>query len=230
MLGRPQLAFNFDGTFPAKLTVGATGGYRMAIRVEGRASHAGVTPEKGVSAIVIASLAIAQLHRDGWLGHVEKRGKQGTSNIGVIRGGDATNVITSEVELRAEARGHNPAFRCQIIRAIERAFEKAARSVRNIDGDAGRVTIDGQLDYEAFRLADDEPCVLVAEEAVRQCGGKPYRAISNGGLDANWLTARGIPTVSLGAGQENCHTTAERLILSEYHRACQVGLRLATVD
>jgi tripeptide aminopeptidase len=228
LLGRPQLAFNFDGGEAGKLTVGATGGYRMEIHVRGRASHAGVVPEKGISAIAIASLAIARLHRDGWHGRIEKNGRMGTSNVGVIRGGEATNIVTPEVELRAEARSHDPVFRRRIVRAFEQAFEQAARQVRNVQRDCGAVEIDGHLDYEAFRLPDGEPCVLVAEEAVRRCGGVPLRAISNGGLDANWMTARGIPTVTLGCGQENVHTTAERLNLAEFRRACLVAFRLAT--
>ena len=75
-------------------------------------------PKKGVSAITIASLAIADLHKHGWLGRIDKNGRQGTSNVGVIAGGDATNVITPEVELRAEARSHDPAFRAEIAKAI----------------------------------------------------------------------------------------------------------------
>lgn len=228
MLGKPRLAFNFDGGSHEKITIGATGGYRMTIRVHGIASHAGNAPEKGVSAIAAASLAIARLHEEGWHGRIEKNGRQGTSNVGVIRGGEATNVVTPYVELRAEARSHDPAFRQRIVRAVEKAFRDAARSVRSVDGSVGRVEIDGQLDYEAFKLPDGEPCVLAAEAAVRSAGGEPMRAISNGGLDANWMTARGIPTVSLGCGQQNPHTTAERLNLVEYRQACRVALRLAT--
>src|SRR5690606_24046153 len=58
-LGKPQLAFNFDGGSPEKLTIGATGGYRMTITISGIASHAGGAPEQGVSAIAIAAIAIA---------------------------------------------------------------------------------------------------------------------------------------------------------------------------
>ena len=228
LLGNPRLAFNYDGGPASKLIVAATGGYRMDIRVVGRASHAGVSPELGVSAIAIASLAIAQLHNEGWHGLIEKGNRTGTSNVGVIRGGQATNVVTEEVLLRAEARSHNSAFRRRIIRAIEQAFQKAARSVRSAEGIHGEVQIDGQLDYESFRLRNNEPCVLVAEEAVSECGGTPVRAVGNGGLDANWMTVRGIPTVTLGCGQENVHTTSERLYLDEFRRACRIALRLAT--
>lgn len=230
MLGKPRLAFNFDGGSAEKLSVGATGGYRMEIRVTGIAAHAGVAPQDGVSAIAVASLAIAELHTDGWLGLVEKDGRQGTSNVGVIRGGEATNVVTPLVELRAEARSHDPAFRTRIVHAIQRAFLAAARKVKNRQGDRGHVEIEGRLDYEAFKLKDDEPCLLEAERAIRAAGGTPLRAISNGGLDANWMTLRGIPTVTLGCGQENGHTVAERIDLDEFHRACRIALTLATAE
>jgi len=227
-LGRPRLAFNFDGSSPEQVTIGATGGYRLEIRVRGIPSHAGVAPEKGVSAITIASLAIAELHRGGWHGLVQRDGRAGTSNVGVIRGGEATNVVTPEVQIHAEARSHDPAFRARIVRAIERAFRDAVRSVRNADGEQGRVHMRGRLDYESFRLPGDNPSVAAAEAAVRAVGGEPMRAISNGGLDANWLTARGIPTVSLGAGVANAHTTGERLNLDQFRQACRIALRLAT--
>ena len=77
-------------------------------------------------------------------------------------------------------------------------------------------------------MSDDQPCVLAAEEAVRAAGGEPTRAISNGGVDANWMTARGLPTVTLGCGQAGAHTTRERLDLDVFHQACRIGLQLAT--
>jgi len=228
MLGKPRLAFNFDGGPPEKLTVGATGGYRMDIQVTGIAAHAGGAPEDGVNAITVASLAIAQLHQEGWLAHIEKRGRFGTSNVGVIRGGEATNVVTPLAKLRAEARSHDPVFRRRIVHAIERAFVKAARSVKNREGLRGQVHFDGRLDYESFKLPDDEPCMLEAEAAIRHFDGEPIRAISNGGVDANWMTARGIPTITLGCGQRDGHMTSERLNLDEFHRACRIALWLAT--
>ena len=80
ILGNPAMAFNWDGGAATKLTVGATGGYRIRIEIDGIASHAGVAPERGVSAISIAAVAIADLQQNGWLGLVEKgkqKGKQG---------------------------------------------------------------------------------------------------------------------------------------------------------
>jgi tripeptide aminopeptidase len=62
---------------------------------------------------------------------------------------------------------------------------------------------------------------------VKSVGRQPERAISNGGLDANWLNAHGIPTVTLGCGQVNVHTISEQLDLAAYRDACRIALRLA---
>ena len=114
------------------------------------------------------------------------------------------------------------------MKVIERAFERAARAVRSAAGMHGTVRLEGQLDYEAFRLPRDEPCVVAASAAVRAEGREAELAMTNGGLDANWLTAHGIPTVSLGCGQKNIHSTEEELDIAEFHLARRVALRLAT--
>ena len=229
LLGKPKLAFNFDGGSPEHVTIGATGGYRMQIRIHGIPSHAGVAPDQGVIAIAIASLAVAQLHREGWHGQVNKSGRSGTSNVGVIHGGEATNVVTPEVEVHAEARSHDPAFRRRIVSAIQRAFAQAVRTIKNTAGQHGSVEFHGRLDYEAFRLDASEPCVAAAISAVRSVGGEPTLAISNGGLDANWFTARGIPTVTMGAGVTHAHTTEERLDRAQFRQACRLALHVATM-
>jgi len=226
-LGKPKLAFNFDGGAVEKITVGATGGYRMDVAIEGLPSHAGVAPEKGISAIAIASLAVADLVENGWHGLIEKEGKRGTSNVGVIHSGSATNVVAESAKLRVEARSHDSAFRKKIVKAIETAFKDAAKRVKNAAGKSGKVVFDGHLDYEAFRLAADEPCVEAAIEAVRAVGLTPRTEISNGGLDANWMAVNGVPTVTFGCGQMEIHTTKEQLDLEAYETACTVALRLA---
>ncbi|MFN8488257.1 MAG: M20/M25/M40 family metallo-hydrolase [Caldilineaceae bacterium] len=226
-LGNPKLAFNWDGGAPNKLSVGATGAYRTHLTIKGLASHAGGAPEKGISAIVIAARAIADLDRNGWHGLVQKAGKSGTSNVGFIHGGEATNVVTDHVELRVEARSHDAAFRKEMQTAIEDAFHQAVAEVKNVNGQTGEVMIQSNLQYESFVLTEDEPCVLAAEAAIRAIGLEPERAVVNGGLDANWLTARGIPAVTLGCGQRNPHTVNETLNLDDFDGACRIALRLA---
>ena len=101
--------------------------------------------------------------------------------------------------------------------------------MRSAEGETGKVDIVGRLDYEAFRLSDNDPSVHAAEAAaLRAIGLEPVQSISNGGLDANWLSFRGIPTVTLGCGQIAAHTLSEQLDLAAFYSACRTAFRLAT--
>jgi tripeptide aminopeptidase len=229
-LGQPRLCFNWDGGAASMACVGATGACDLEIEIDGIASHAGVHPEGGVSAIGVAGLAIADLQLNGWHGLIVKGRHMGTSNIGVISGGDATNVVTANVRLRAEVRSHDSVFRKRLVAEFRRAFERAVRSVSNDLGRHGKLRFNADLKYESFRLEESSPCVLEGLRAIRAVGLDPQTRITNGGLDANWLSARGLPTVTLGCGQQNVHTVNETLDVENYLHACQIGLLLATAS
>lgn len=227
-LGKPKLAFNWDGGLPGMLVIGATGDVNIEVEISGIASHAGAHPEDGVSAAAIASLAIADLTRDGWHGLIQKGRRSGTSNIGVINGGDATNVVMPKLKLRAEARSHDPKFRQKIVDEFRKAFEKAARELKTAAEQRGSINFEATLKYESFRIEASEPVVQVASAAVESLGLTPETRISNGGLDANWMTAHGIPTVTLGCGQAGIHTVEETLHIDSFLQACRIGLAIAT--
>ena len=227
-VGTVDRAFNFDGGTVQKLTIGAIGGERMKIRLKGVPAHAGVAPQKGASTIVMAAKAIADLDANGWLGQVEKDGKFGTANVGVLQAGDATNVITPEANLAAEARSHDPEMRTQIVTAIRTAFENAAAQVTNDEGLAGSVDFESHVDYESFRLPEDHPSIQTAAEAVKTVGREPFDEISNGGLDANWLFLHGISAVTIGCGQRDIHTAEETLDIADYLDACCIATWLIT--
>ncbi len=228
-LGKIDMAFNFDGSSPQKLTIGATGGEKLKVVLHGLASHAGLAPAAGASAIHAAGLAIASLHKDGWLGAVRKGKQVGTSNIGIIQGGAATNVVCDRVEIAAEARSHDSQFRDAIASAMAQAFVQASEKVKSTSGVAVRAEVERRVDYESFRLAEDAPVVQAASSAIKALGGSPTLAISNGGVDANWLVRHGIPTVTLGCGQRDVHTTSEALDIPDYLVACGIVQRLLTL-
>lgn len=227
-IGAVDRAFNFDGGTVEKITNGATGGERMEIVVAGIPAHAGVAPETGASAIVMASRAIADLDARGWLGKIEQDGQTGTANVGVIEGGQATNVVTDEVKLKAEARSHDPQMRSRIVSEIRAAFETAATQVTNQDGRGGSITFDSHVDYESFALAADHPSIAAAQTAIEMVGRTPFTQVANGGLDANWLYRHGIEAVTLGCGQREIHSADEYLEIQDYLDACRIARWLIT--
>src|SRR5689334_4254762 len=238
-LGSPTMAFNYDGGSASGVTIGAVGADRWQVEIFGRASHAGVAPERGISSTIILALALADLKAGGWFGKVVKgKGqamKQGTSNVGPVTGGegrpagDATNVVTDYVHVRGESRSHDAKFVREISNAYKAAFENAAKRVTNSDGKSGRVKFKAVTEYHPFRMKESLPVVKRAVEAVSGIGAKPNIRAANGGLDANWMVRHGVPTVTFGAGQNEPHTVDEWINLDEYDRACALAVQLATM-
>jgi len=68
----------------------------------------------------------------------------------------------------------------------------------------------------------------MAQRSARALKLKPRLTYADGGLDANHLNARGIPTITLGAGQHSPHTVDEYINVREYVNGCRLTLALAT--
>lgn len=233
-LENPVMGFNVDGTSARDLTIGAVGAERWEVEIFGRASHAGVHPEEGISAPVIASLALADIFRNGWFGKVKKQSNQGTSNVGVFGGfdglaaGEATNVVTDYVRILGESRSHDGRFVKTITKAYREAFKNARERVSDNKGRKAKVEFNSRLDYHPFRLKENAPVIRHARAASAQLDWDLNLNIANGGLDANWLVRHGVPTVTFGAGQHNIHTTEEYVDIDQFYEGCQMALALAT--
>jgi tripeptide aminopeptidase len=230
----PVYGFNVDGGVPSEVTIGAVGAERWEVEVFGRAAHAGAHPERGISATVVAALALAEVHRGGWFGKVVKEGREGTSNVGSIgdrdgrSAGAATNVVTDYALLRGESRSHSTEFATEITNAYQRAFVEAARQVADETGRTATVKFESRCDYYPFRLTENEAVVKHAVAAGTRAGLTPILRVTNGGLDANWLVRHGIPTITFGAGQRDVHTVEESVDLADFLGGCRMALACAT--
>ena len=235
-LGGAAMGFNVDSTHAATLTIGAVGQENWEVEIKGKAAHAGVAPEKGISATLVASIALAEAHRGGWFGKVARPEGKGSSNPGVFGGkdgraaGDATNVVTDYVHILGEARSLDAAFAARIAAAFGEAFEKAKAQVKDVEGVTAKVRFQAKPAYPPFELAADAPAVRHAKKAAESLGFEPSTVLSNGGLDANWLVKHGVPTVTFGAGQAEIHTVDEYVDVPEFFRGCRMALALATQE
>ena len=233
-LQHPKLGFNVDGRLPYEITLGAVGAQRWEVEIHGKAAHAGVHPEQGISATAVGALAIAEAVRGGWFGKIKKGAKEGTSNVGSISGaegksaGEATNVVTDYALIKGEARSHDAAFVRTIVKAYKDAFQKAARKVKDDRGRSGKIHFHSRIDYFPFRLKETNLAVRHALAAAKTAGWDATTRTTNGGLDANWLVRHGIPTITFGGGQYNIHTIEEYVNLDDFGAACRYALALAT--
>jgi tripeptide aminopeptidase len=235
-MGGATMCFNVDSKLASDLITGAVGQENWEVEIIGKAAHAGVAPEKGISATLVASIAIAEAHRNGWFGKVVKSDGNGTSNVGIFGGkegkpaGDATNVVTDYVRIVGEARSPDVTFATKIANGFREAFEKAQGEVKDAGGETAKVTFKSTPSYPSFNLEDDSPAVAHAKRAVESLGLKPQTLFSNGGLDANWLVKHGVPTVTIGAGQYEIHTVKEYVDVPEYLQGCRLAVALATLE
>ena len=233
-LGGAKMGFNFDGRSAGDVIVGAVGADRWEVEIFGKASHAGVAPERGISATLIFALALADIRKNGWWGKVSKPVGDGTSNVGPVgdkhgrAAGDATNVVTDYLLAKGESRSHDPRVFRQITAAYKAAFAAAAFSVQDHAGEPGRAKFTANTDYYPFRLKDTDPVVKAAAAAVTAIGRTPNLRVANGGLDANWMLKHGIPTVTFGAGQNDIHTVKEWVDLAEFESGCNLAVAVAT--
>lgn len=226
-LGRPKLGFNIDSGVAADFVSGALGADRWEVTVRGISSHAGAHPDHGVSATLIASRAIADVAARGYFGKIRKGKRRGSSNVGRFHGGEADNQVTDLVHITGESRSHDPGFVRRITSEFRGAFERAVRGVKNHRGRRGRVRFRAAPCYAPFRLDPRSDVVRQAKAAARSLGLKPKLLSVDGGLDANWLNARGVPTITFGAGQHSPHTLDEYVDVGEYLDGCRLAVALA---
>lgn len=229
------MCFNVDGRVPAELITGAVGAQSWEATITGKAAHAGVAPEKGISSTLVASMAIASAHRDGWFGKVAKPEGHGTSNVGIFGGrdnraaGDATNVVTDFVYLKGETRSPDAAFAASITAAYHEALKGAVSAVKDTGGATAQLVFKGEAQYPSFNLPESSAAVRHAKRAAESLGMSPTTVFSNGGLDANWLVEFGVPTVTIGAGQHEIHTVHEFVDLAQYADGCRLAVAMAVL-
>jgi len=235
-LGGATMGFNVDSTHAALLTIGAVGQQNWEVTIKGKAAHAGVAPERGISSTLIASIGLTEARRSGWFGKVEQPEGKGSSNVGIFGGkdgkpaGDATNVVTDYVHLVGEARSTDAAFAVKITEAFEAAFNKAKGEVKDADGNMAEVTFQTRTAYPPFLMSEDDPAVQRAKKAAQAMGLEPVTMVSAGGLDANWLVKHGVPTVTFGAGQAEIHTVNEYVVIPEFAQGCRLAVAIATLE
>jgi tripeptide aminopeptidase len=235
-LGGAVMCINVDGQDPSDLIVGAVGQENWEVEITGKASHAGVAPERGISATLVGAIALTEAKREGWFGKVVKADGKGTSNVGIFGGkdgkaaGDATNVVTDYAFIKGEARSPTSAFAAAIAEGFGQAFQKAKGEVKDHEGETAALAFTHTPSYPPFNLDESSPVVRRATRAMTMLGLNPNYLFSNGGLDANWLDKHGVPTVTIGAGQAEIHTIKEYVNLPEFATGCRLALLLATIE
>ncbi|WP_102263511.1 tripeptidase T [Mesobacillus jeotgali] len=205
-------ALDSDGKV-GNIIVAAPTQAKVAAVIHGKTAHAGVAPEKGVSAITIAAKAVARMP----LGRIDE---ETTANIGRFQGGTQTNIVCDHVEILAEARSLIPEKMEAQVAKMKEAFESAAQEM------GGKADVDVQVMYPGFKFGEGDLVVELAKKAAAKIGRSSELLHSGGGSDANVIAGFGVPTVNLAVGYEEIHTTNERMPIEELNKLAEMVIAL----
>ncbi|HLI08418.1 MAG TPA: M20 family metallopeptidase [Ktedonobacteraceae bacterium] len=176
------------------------GQYR--VEVYGLSAHAGVEPQKGRNAILELSYQVQRMQA------INGTIPGATLNVGIIRGGERTNVVPDYAYFEMDARVTSQ----ESIAALEAAIQKAA-SKTVLQGT--KIVVSGDFICQPFeRTERNARLVQLAQAAGRELGLDIQDVGSGGASDANTSAVMGIPTLDgLGAGGGLAHNPDEYIEL-----------------
>lgn len=181
---------------------------KISAVVRGKAAHAGMEPEKGISAFSIMADAISNMK----LGRIDE---ETTANIGMINGGVATNIVCDRVEIEGEARSRSQEKLEAQTRHMQECFEKAAAKW------GGQVEFKSVMEYPAFNIKKDSDIVKILENAAAASGFEFEAVATGGGSDTNIFNSKGIEAVDLSVGMEKVHSVDEQISLTDMVNAVE---------
>ncbi|MGH2543623.1 MAG: M20 family metallopeptidase, partial [Ardenticatenaceae bacterium] len=167
------------------LVTGRKGGGVWKIKVEGKAAHAGVEPEKGANAFI--QLAHHALALDALNGAIPGA----TIVVGTVRAGTVSNVVPAYAEMEVDTRAYEPQALAALDEAIRTTLQATERMVCGT-----RTTIKGGITKAAMPRTDENLRLFaLAREAAMAQGFTVGEQVTGGTSDGNFLAGAGIPVL-----------------------------------
>jgi glutamate carboxypeptidase len=186
---------------------------RYTVTIEGRAAHAGVEPEKGISAAQEAAHQVLAIHAL----NAPERGT--TVNVGVVRAGTRANVVAARAELEVDVR---------VARADE--AERVDRALRGLTPvlAGARIRVEGGLNRPPMERIPATAALFERARAIAAAMGVDLREGATGGAsDGNFTAALGIGTLDgLGPEGEGAHAAHEHVIVESLPRRAALAAGL----
>jgi tripeptide aminopeptidase len=209
---RTGFVYDYSGRV-GDVVVAAPWGRSLDVVFTGRPAHSGINPEDGRSAIVAAGRALADLP----LGRIDE---ETTANVGRIEGGSARNVVPARCTLAAEVRSRDEG---KLARLVQEMLDCLAFAAATAECEV-ETTIEET--YAGYRLASDDPALVLAETALERAGIEPRRIEVGGGADANVFNAVGLHCVNMANGMQKVHTAEEEIAVADLEAMVAVTLEL----
>lgn len=203
--------YALDSSGFARVITHAPAANRFTITVNGVAAHAGLHPEWGVSALILAARALAQVPSG-------KIDEETTTNFGTISGGTASNIVPESVVIEGEARSHSMEKLTRVTEEIRDIFNNTIADWTDSTGSAqGEPSVNFELrqDFPMMQLQREDPVLKRVEAAARSIRMELSYERAGGGSDANIFNGHGLATAIIATGMTNVHSTKEQVELQD---------------
>ncbi|MDR2549675.1 MAG: M20/M25/M40 family metallo-hydrolase [Desulfobulbus sp.] len=211
VLVRAREGYALDSSGFARVVTHAPAANRLTVTVSGVAAHAGLHPEWGVNALILAAKALAQVPN----GRIDE---ETTTNFGTVKGGTAANIVPEKVVLEGEVRSHSMAKLERVTEEIREIFTAVVANWTDPTGSAKgmpAVEIEVVQDFPAMQLRREDPVLRRVEAAARSIGMELTYERAGGGSDANIFNGYGLTTAIVATGMTNVHSTTEQVELQD---------------
>ena len=203
------VVFDGEGSV-SRVTVAAPSQNVVTAHIQGRSAHAGVEPEKGISAIIIAAEILTRLP----LGRIDA---ETTANVGRIEGGLKRNIIPEQAFLDGEIRSRDNQKLEHYSQEFRRVFDEAAGRYPEAN-----LSLEIRNTYQAYDVDSSHPTVAMIGRALAGIGLELSLEASGGGSDANVFFENGIVALPVGIGVRSFHTTRETADIPEIMQGARI--------
>ncbi len=191
------------------------------ITVTGRAAHAGFDPEHGINAVQAAARAIARLPQ----GRIDP---DTTFNLGSIRGGKVSNIVSDSCRITGEVRSNDHARAEEMIRQMEEVFRE------EIEAMGASFEIKKRAPIHAYRTDTDSPVCRRFRRAAELTGVLPEDGEcfteTFGGSDNNILADRGIEGIVMSCGMYNPHSLEEYTTVQDLVKGAELVAAICSIN
>ena len=182
-------------------------------QIQGKASHAGFSPELGINAIAVAAKAISQISQ----GRIDE---ETTVNIGLIEGGKARNIVSDLCIIKGEIRSLTHDKALSEAKIMERIFSEITS--------ASHATLEFSTEFGclSYKVEEKHPVVKRFQKVCEKLGIDTQFTSTFGGSDNNNFMRNGITGIVIACGMNEVHSSTEYTHIDELVKCANIVVQL----
>lgn len=182
----------------------------FGFEIIGKSAHAGFEPEAGINAIASAAEIIAST----------KQGRiaEGlTLNIGTIKGGSITNIVSESCVCTGEVRGNDHDATIAALDGLKETVDRICAK------NGASYEFSSDIKIHAYSTPEDSDVCRSFAAVCCSMDIEPKFITTRGGSDNNVFALHGLPGIVVGCGSRETHTTSEYIRLEDLYKGAELA-------